>query len=272
MKIAAFLKYVLDPDILARDFSLDPKTALPTTTFPNYQFDAYDRIALEIALRSRDVLPDVKVSALCVGPEAAVDRLRETMALKADDATLLETSRLVTDHERARIFARWVEANDISAVVCGRMTSDTDSSAVGPIVAEVLGWRFFPGVVRIERREGRLVLKHEVADGYEWIAVDEPFVAAATSSTDNVPRKAKLQDVMRAQKATVVRIPASEYEDSSAGDDKLARVSAEIPTVVRVCDFIEADTASERAVALARRLLPFLKKTHRTAPEKVGEK
>lgn len=50
------------------------------------------------------------------------------------------------------------------------------------------------------------VMTNTRAGGYGWIFVAEPFVAAATSGTDNVPRKAKLQDGMRAQKTAVVRI------------------------------------------------------------------
>ena len=91
MRVATLMKYVLDPEILSRDFALDFATGLPTTTFPSFQFDRYDRIALEIALNFRNSTGGAEVVSVCTGPDAAQDRLRETLAVKADNALLIET-------------------------------------------------------------------------------------------------------------------------------------------------------------------------------------
>ena len=105
MRVAVFMKYVLDPEILSRDFAVNPMTGLPITTFPSFQFDQYDRIALEIALKFRDVTPDAKVLSVCTGPDAAQDGLRGTLALKVEEAILLETAQPPNDYDRAAAFA-----------------------------------------------------------------------------------------------------------------------------------------------------------------------
>ena len=111
MRVAVFMKYVLDPEILSRDFAVNPMTGLPITTFPSFQFDQYDRIALEIALKFRDVTPDAKVLSVCTGPDAAQDGLRGTLALKVEEAILLETAQPPNDYDRAAAFAEWVGTN-----------------------------------------------------------------------------------------------------------------------------------------------------------------
>jgi electron transfer flavoprotein beta subunit len=269
MRVAVFMKYVLDPEILSRDFSLSPATGLPMTTFPSFQFDQYDRIALEIALKFRDAKNDVKVLSVCAGPDAAQDRLRDTLALKVDEAVLIETAQSPNDYDRAAAFADWMGTKDARVILCGRMTSDTDSSEAGPLVAEMLGRPLFTNVVRIEEREGRVACKRETAEGYEWTYVEEPFVATATNAPDNALRKSKLQDVMRAQRLPLTRVSAEVTPRSEKGRG-LKTVQAYIPNVTSVCEFIDGDNAQDKAAELGRRLRLLLKRETRALAEAVG--
>ena len=260
MRVATLMKYVLDPEILSRDFSLDFATGLPTTTFPSFQFDQYDRIALEIALNFRNSIGEAEVVSVCTGPDAAQDRLRETLAVKADKAVLIETLLPFNDHERAAVFAAWAQSQDFSIVLCGRMTSDTDSSEAGPLLAEMLGWPLLSNVVKIEQRGGRIACQREVGEGYEWIFIEGPFVATATNAPVNTPRKAKLQDVMRAQRTPIGRVLAADFTPKSCRGLKTLR--AHIPSVTRVCHRIEGADATEKALELSRCLFPLLNQKH----------
>jgi len=257
MRVATFMKYVLDPEILSRDFALDSSTGLPTTTFPSFQLDQYDRIALEIALKFCDSMSGAKVISVCTGPDAAQDCLRETLAVKADETMLIETAQPLNDYDRAAAFAAWAASQDFSFVLCGRMTSDTDSSEAGPLLAEMLGWPLVPNVVRIEARDGRVACQREVGDGYEWIFIDGPFVATATHAPGNTPRKAKLQDVMRAQRLPIGRVAAADHLQTKNGRG-LKTLQARIPSMIRVCHRIEGADAAEKAAELCRRILPLL--------------
>ena len=49
----------------------------------------FDLYALEAAARLKETLPDVHVTALCMGPERAKSALRDALALCADEAYLL---------------------------------------------------------------------------------------------------------------------------------------------------------------------------------------
>jgi len=242
MRIAVLLKYVLDPEILARDFSVDAATGLPSATFPSFQFDPYDRIALEIALRASGRADASRVVAVCVGPDAAQDRLRDALALKADEAVLIEAAR---------------PSRDFDMVICGRMTSDTDSSEAGPLVAEMLGCPLVPNIVGIEQRDGKIACKREIEDGYEWILMERPFVATATNSSDISVSKARLQDVMRAQRKPIERMAAEPYLIGKRGRG-LKTLGAQIPNVTRLCHVIEGEDGAAKALELARQLLPML--------------
>jgi electron transfer flavoprotein beta subunit len=259
MRIAVFMKYVLDPEILSRDFALSPTTGLPMTTFPSFQFDQYDRIALEIALKFRDVKSGAKVVSVCTGPDAAQDRLRDTLALKADEAVLIETAQPPNDYDRAGAFAEWARTQDVTVILCGRMTSDTDSSEAGPLVAEMLGRPLITNVVRIEERDGRVACKRETAEGYEWTSIEGPFVATATNAADNSLRKSKLQDVMRAQRLPITRVAAAVSPRAAEGRG-LRTMRAYIPSVTSVCEFIDGDNAQDKAAELGRRLRFLLKR------------
>jgi electron transfer flavoprotein beta subunit len=257
MRIATFLKYVLDPEILARDFAVDSASGLPTTTFPSFQFDPYDRIALEIALRFRVARTDDRVIAVCVGPNAAEDRLRDALALKADKAVLIESARPLSDYDRAAAFAEWAKTQALDIVLCGRLTSDTDTSEAGPLVAEMLYRPLVSNVVWIEERDGRVACKREVEDGYEWILIDGPFAATVTNASNNSPSKARLQDVMRAHRKPIDRVSAELYLTGNPGRG-LKTLGAKIPNLTRVCHVIEGPDAVAKAMELARRLLPML--------------
>jgi len=251
VRIAVLMKYVLDPDVLARDFTVDPVTGTPSSTFPSYQFDPYDRIALEVALNARVTCPaGTKVTSVCVGPDAAEDRLRETLAVKCDEGILIETrSPAISDFDRACEAAKWLaDQGDVSIVLCGRLTADSDTGEVGPVVAERLGWPMISNVVAVEMRDGQLVCKRESGEGYEWVKVALPIVMTATNAPNIAIRKAKLQDVMRAQRASVTRLQASQTEGSGR---KLNTVRAYIPDVTRTCRWIEGDTAEDKARELS---------------------
>jgi electron transfer flavoprotein beta subunit len=258
MHVAVFLKYVIDPDFLSRDFSLDAN-GLPTTTFPSFQFDQYDRIALEIALKLRDQTADVKVTSVCAGRDGAEDRLRDALAVKVSEAVLIAADRSMSDHDRGGLMAAWVKRQSgLSVVLCGRMTSDTDSSETGPVIAETLGWPMISNVVKIEHRDGRIVCKREVGDGYEWVYADGPFVATATNAPDTTLRKAKLQDVMRTQKMPIVRLDAGELMDAGTSHRGLTTLRNYIPGTTHSCQWIDGDSPEDKARELADRLRTVL--------------
>lgn len=259
MRIAAFMKYVLDPDAIARHFHIDSATGAVSTPFPRYRFDQYDQIALEIALDLRERHPaDIHVTAACAAPKAAEDRLREALAIKASEAVLIDTEgKAFDDWQRARLLANWAKSEgNISIVMCGRMASDTDTSEFGPALAEMLGWPLFTKVTRIERRDDRIVCKRETDDGYEWRFVDAPFVASCTSAPDHTSRKARLPEVMRAQKMTIGAFDASDFKDGA--EPNVTTIRSFVPVLERTCQKISGDDPKEAVEELLRRIAPFL--------------
>ena len=56
---------------------------------------------------------------------------------------------------------------------------------------------------RIEARDGKVVARRIVEDGYELVEAPMPLVASILSDDTNVPRYSKLKDIMAAARKTV---------------------------------------------------------------------
>jgi len=88
MNILVCLKQILDPEIPARDFRVDPVKLEAERGAANLVTNIFCENALETALQFRDAHGG-KITALSCGPAGAEDVLRKALALKADDPNVL---------------------------------------------------------------------------------------------------------------------------------------------------------------------------------------
>lgn len=249
MEILVSLKHVLDPDVLARDCSLDPVTGDVSTSFPRYDIDQYDANALEIALQMKGKY-GARVIAVCVGPESAEDTLRKAAALQVDEVVRIDATR-ATDAERAQFVASFTrERPDIAMVLCGRVASDTDSVDFGPALAAQLDWPMLPNVISAEVSSDGSRVTRECRMGREIIEAREPLVLLATSAVTNKLRTARLPDVMRAHKQKVSVISPANMVLGEAGMRSSEVVRRFIPKGSHRCRIIEEDTPEEVAMIL----------------------
>jgi len=146
--------------------------------------------ALEAALEiKRQHGADITV--ITMGPPMAEEVLYEALALGADEGVLLTDPRMAggdtyaTSYTLARTIEK--ECPDFDLVLCGCHTSDSETSQVGPQLAEELD---VPGVAYVERLEleNRTARMHRLSDNFiETLEMDLPgLVTVATRA--NVPR------------------------------------------------------------------------------------
>jgi electron transfer flavoprotein beta subunit len=113
-------------------------------------------------------------------------------------------------------------------------------------------------VTRIEVKDGQVVVRRVVEDGYELIEAKTPLLAAISSDETNNPRYAKLRDIMTAAKKTIPVWKAADLgldpERIGAGAAKVAITDVSIPVKESRCEMIAGNTPEEKAASLAARL------------------
>jgi electron transfer flavoprotein beta subunit len=131
------------------------------------------------------------ILAITMGPPMAEEVLYEAIAVGADDGILLTDPLMAGGDTYATSFtiARTIEKQypDFDLILCGCYTSDSETSQVGPQLAEELG---VPGVAYVERIEieKKTVRMHRLSDNFiETLEMDLPGLVTITTQA-NSPR------------------------------------------------------------------------------------
>ena len=193
MNILVCIKQVPDTTII----KIDPETnrlmreGVPAIVSP---FDAY---ALEAAARIKDQDKDTRIYILTMGPPPAIEALRECLSVGGDKAYL------VSEIEE-------LEGIKFDMIMFGKQAIDGDTAQVGPQTAEDLdlpqvtyGWEVWPN------GEGKVKVKKELEDGFEWLEMNTPCVVTITKP-DYEPRFPTIKSKMAARKAEIPTLSAAD--------------------------------------------------------------
>src|ERR1700737_4994639 len=164
MNILVCLKQILDPEIPARDFRIDPVKREAERGVANLVTNIFCENALETALQFRERIGSGKITVLSFGAATAEDSLRKALAMKVDEAAL----GLNDGHPHqgpptvARVLAaaiRKLGACDL--IMVGREAGDWGAGQTGGLLAEELGLPCVSFVDQIESADGKLQLKRQ---------------------------------------------------------------------------------------------------------------
>ena len=89
MKLLVCLKQILDPEIPARDFRVDPVKREAERGAANLVTNIFCENALETALQFRERIGSGRITVLSFGAATGEDSLRKALAMKADEAALV---------------------------------------------------------------------------------------------------------------------------------------------------------------------------------------
>lgn len=202
MIIVTYVKHV--PDAEARLSLEDGRIAVDGAAFA---LDGMDEYGVEQAVRLREAGLATEVVALALGPAHAEAALRTALALGADRAVLLETDHDLDPIAQAGPLADAVRAAGARLLFVGGKQADWDSAALGPAVAEALGWPLCDWATEVQVDGDRMVAVHDVDDGAEaWSA---PLPAVVTTQQGlNEPRYPTLPNIMKAKRKPLDRVAA----------------------------------------------------------------
>lgn len=244
MKIASMIKQV--PDAEARISAAGGKVELSGVTFV---LDGMDEYGVEQALLTRESGAASEVIAVALGPARYEEALRTALAMGADRAILIETDAELDPVTQAQILARVLEGEGIDLVFTGGKEADWDSAALGPALAEALGWPLSDWTTSFEISENSASTWHDSAEGSEKLELPLPAVIT-TQQGLNEPRYPTLPNIMKARRKELRVTALSELGEAQAKTTILEQV---IETRERHNVIIEGDAATA-AAELVRRL------------------
>jgi electron transfer flavoprotein beta subunit len=260
MNIVVCIKQIIDPEIPAEQFKLDPNTKRQVRGGLSLVISAYDQNALEVALQLREKVGG-KITALCLGESGAMGAVKSALGMGVDDGVLVSDPALLASDSFgvAHVLAKAIQKIGVpDLVLTGCVSGDTGNKVVGPLLAEELGLSCVTFVTRIEVRDGKAVMRRIVEDGYELVEGALPMVASILSDDSNVPRYSKLKDIMAAAKKQVPTWKAADlnldWAKVGAAAARLQVKDVAIPQWESRCEMLDGDTPEARAERLALRL------------------
>jgi len=220
----------------------------------------WDEYAVEEALRIREAHSG-QVTALSLGPEAAMEALKMALAMGCDQAILINDPAL-TDADPlvvSQILASAInKIGEVDLVLFGRGSVDNDTGITGPQVARRLNWPVLSLVAAITSLdpEGRTIAVERMLDeGRQLVRSPLPAVVSVVKGI-NEPRYPSFMGIRKASRA---EIPV--WSTSDVGLDEAptpAMTWPEVfapPKVETECEMIEGETSEEVATRLADRLI-----------------
>jgi electron transfer flavoprotein beta subunit len=200
MKIIACVKRVPLTDVQVR-IAPDEKE-IDRSGF-EHMLSFYDELAVEEAIRTREKLGG-EVTVLTLGPANSSKELRECLAKGADRAVLLKDDNWGTRDARstARILAAKIRELGADLVFTGRVATDRDQAAVGPMLATFLDFACATDVVALELEAQAGTAKRETEAGVETVRFPLPAVITCDKGL-NEPRYSGLKGIMAAKKKPI---------------------------------------------------------------------
>jgi len=210
LKIIVCLKQVP----MAEELPWDPKTGTLRRELSEGMMNPACKHALEAALmlKSRH---GGHITAITMGPPMAEEILREALAMGADRCMLLTDRAMagadtfVTSYTLARAIE--IFCSDFDLILCGSHTSDSETSQVGPQLAEELN---IPGIAYAEQVElsEQCIRVRRISDSFlETLEVDVPCLL--TIGTQNfLPRYVPMSGLQDAfsQANTILSVSAND--------------------------------------------------------------
>jgi len=202
MNIVVCVKYV--PDATAdRQFESDNTVDRVGVDGLLSELDEY---AVEQALQIKEKAgEDAEVTAVCIGPEKAVDAVRKALQMGADkgvhvvDDAVAGSDAVATSLVLAKAIEKAGDGSSVDLVVCGMASTDAGMSVVPAMLAERLGLPQVTFASVIETQGDQVRIKRDGDTATEVIGGTMPLVLSVTDQTGEA-RYPSFKGIMAAKK------------------------------------------------------------------------
>jgi len=242
MNVIVCVKHV--PETAEADIKIDPAGRSIEKSGLVFDINECDDYALEEAVRIKEKFGGT-VTAITVGPEDADSTLRKCLARGADKAIRLTDPKFEGSDSFAiaKILHKAIKDLPFNLVFTGALAGDDGYTAVGPILAELLGIPHAAMVKKIELNEETAKVNRELEGGLEEI-VEVKLPAVLTIQTGiNEPRYVSIMGIRKAMQKEIqvldlAKIGLNENEVGEAGSwIKIQKMY--VPPVEKQAEFLK---------------------------------
>jgi electron transfer flavoprotein beta subunit len=168
-------------------------------------FGDMDKNALEEAVRIKEKVGEVKITALALGPAKLKDGIKEALAIGADEAVLLMDPAFAGSDTvaTAKALAKAIQKiGEYDLILCGEGSADSYSGQVGPRLAEMLDLSQITYVRELEIKDGKIKAVRNMEESFEVVEADLPALVTVANEI-NEPRLASLRQILKAARKLV---------------------------------------------------------------------
>lgn len=202
-----------------------------------------DLNALEEAVRIKERVDSSYITAISMGAKSAEKTVREAISMGVDRGILLNdiafagADTLATAYTLSQGIKK---AGKFDLIICGKQSSDGETSQVGPSVAEKLSIPHIADVSEIiNLTDKHIVCRRRLENGYQIIKAGLPALISVVKEI-NTPRIPKLKDVIQSSHHAV-----EIWTAKTLGGDKESYGAIGSPTQVIQVFELETDSSCE---------------------------
>lgn len=202
MKVIVPVKRVVDYNVKIR---VKADQSGVETANVKMSMNPFDEIAVEEAVRLKEIGIVSEIIAVSVGAAACQETLRTALALGADRAIHVETEQETQPLGVAKVLEKIVSTEEPKAVIMGKQAIDDDFNQTGQMLAAKLGWSQATFASKVEMDSNAALVTREIDGGLETLKVTLPTVIT-TDLRLNEPRYVTLPNIMKAKKKVIDKV------------------------------------------------------------------
>lgn len=238
MKVLVLISNV--PDTTTKIRFTSDNTAFDTNGV-QWIINPWDELALTRAVELKEAGLIESISVANVGDKMTEATLRKALAVGADDAIRIDASPT----DAFFVAKQLVEVSkNYDIILAGIEASDYNGSAVGGMLAELLGYNSVSAVSGINIEGGQLVVNREIDGGSQTLSIATPVVAIVQKGIAKEPRIPAMRGIMMARKKNLDVLPAV------ASDSKTSYLNYEMLPPKAACRMFSEDSAKELIAVL----------------------
>ena len=196
MKILVAVKRVVDANVKVHARS--DGTGVDTVNL-KMSMNPFDEIAVEEAVRLKEMGVATEVIAVSAGVMQAQETLRTALAIGADRAILIESNEQLQPLAVAKLLKALVDKEQPQLVILGKQAIDDDSNQTGQMLAALANLPQATFASKLAIAGGKATVAREVDGGAETLTLTLPAVVT-TDLRLNEPRYVTLPSIMKAKK------------------------------------------------------------------------
>ncbi len=191
MNIVVCAKQVVD----VGEIKVNPSTNKPVLDGIPKKISDIDKNAVEEAIKIKEKNGG-KITILTVGPADAREKVKELLAMGADEGVIIPPPENGDYHLVGKTLAKAIEKiGGVDLIMCGEASIDMFSGQIGPRIAGYLGYPQLTYAFNIEADNDKIVAERNMGD--KMVKTESPYPAVVTVTKEiNEPRLPSLMQIL----------------------------------------------------------------------------